>query len=135
VLEADASLSAVADTLIELNSPGPDSPVLITGNCGVTIYVLKLIFDRTPDVSAFLVPTETKGFTIDHAAAMRLVTPMTIMRGLTNSAIAGKVDHRNLLLPGLCSGIERQVEQMTRWRTELGPISGFELPAYLIKMG
>jgi CO dehydrogenase/acetyl-CoA synthase gamma subunit (corrinoid Fe-S protein) len=132
---ADASMSTVADTLIEFNSPGPNSPVLITGNCGVTIYVLKLIFERTPDVSAFLVPTETKGFTIDHAAAMRLVTPMTIMRGLTNSAIAGKVDHRNLLLPGLCSGIERQVEQMTRWRTELGPISGFELPAYLIKMG
>lgn len=133
VHEADASMSTVADALIELNSPGPDSPVLVTGNCGVTIYVLKLIFERSPGVSAFLVPTDTKGFTIDHAATMRLVTPITVMRGLTTSAVAGKVEHRNLLLPGLSSGIERQVEQMTRWKVELGPVSGFELPAFLIK--
>lgn len=132
VHEADATMSTVADALIELNSPGPDSPVLITGNCGVTIYVLKLIFERAPGVSAFLVPTDTKGFTVDHASAMKLITPMTIMRGLTNSAVAGRVNHRNLLLPGLCTGIEMQVEQMTRWRVERGPISGFELPAFLI---
>ncbi len=132
VHEADASMSTVPDALIELNSPGPDSPVLITGNCGVTIYVLKLIFDRAPGVSAYLVPTDTKGFTVDHASAMKLVTPMSIMRGLTNSAVAGKVGHRNLLIPGLCAGIERQVEQMTRWKVEVGPKSGFELPAYLI---
>ncbi len=132
VHEADASMSTVPDALIELNSPGPDSPVLVTGNCGVTIYVLKLIFDRAPGVSAYLVPTDTKGFTVDHASAMKLVTPMSIMRGLTNSAVAGKVGHRNLLIPGLCAGIERQVEQLTRWKVEVGPISGFELPAYLI---
>ncbi len=131
VHEADSSMSTVGDKLIELNSPSPDSPVLITGNCGVTIYVLKLIFEKTPHVSAWLVPTETKGFTVDHAAGMKLVTPMTIMRGLTNSAVAGKVNHRNLLIPGLCAGIERQVEMMTKWKVVVGPRSGFELPAYV----
>jgi len=133
VHDADASMNTVTDALIELNSPGPSSPVLITGNCGVTIYVLKLIFEKTPDISAYIVPTDTKGFTVDHAVAMKLVTPMTIMRGLTNSAIAGKVEHRNIMIPGLCAGIERQVETMTKWKVEVGPRSGFELPAYIVK--
>ena len=133
VREADSSMSTVPEALIEVNSPGPDSPVLVTGNCGVTIYMLKLIFEKTPQVSAYIVPTETKGFTVDHVTGMKLMTPMTIMRGLTNSAMASKVNHRNLMIPGLCAGIERQVEMMTKWRVELGPRSGFELPACIVK--
>ena len=131
VHEADASMSTVSDKLIEVNDPGPESPVIITGNSGVTIYVLKLIFSKTPHCSAFIVPTETKGFTVDHAAALKLMTPMTIMRALTNSAVAGRVSTRTLIIPGLAAGIERQVEQMTRWKVVAGPNSGFELPAYL----
>ncbi len=133
VHDADASMNTVTEKLIEVNSPGPDSPVLITGNSGVTIYVLNLIFSKTPEVSAYIVPTETKGFTIDHAAGLKLVTPMTVMRGLTNSAVGAKVNHRTLLIPGLCAGVEKQLETMTRWKVETGPISGFELPAFLIK--
>jgi CO dehydrogenase/acetyl-CoA synthase gamma subunit (corrinoid Fe-S protein) len=132
VHEADSSMSTVAEKLIELNSPDADSPVLITGNCAVTHQVLGMIFEKT-DVSAWLVPTETKGFTVDHAAGMKLVTPMTVMRGLTLSGVAGKVNHHKLIIPGLCAGVERQVEQMTRWSVEVGPNSGFELPAYLLK--
>jgi acetyl-CoA decarbonylase/synthase complex subunit gamma len=133
VHEADATMSTVAENLFGINSPGPDSPVLVTGNSGVTIYMLKLIFEKTPNVSAWIVPTETKGFTVDHAVGLRLMTPMTIMKGLINSAIAGKVGHRNLMIPGLCAGIEKQVEIMTKWKVEVGPRSGFELPAYLVK--
>jgi acetyl-CoA decarbonylase/synthase complex subunit gamma len=132
VHEADASMSIIKEALVEVNGPGPDSPVIVTGNSNVTIHVLKLIFSKTPDVSAYIVPTDTKGFTVDHAAGMKLMTPMTIMRGLTNAAVAGRVNHRNLMIPGLCGGIERQVEMMTRWRVELGPISGFELPAFIL---
>lgn len=133
VHEADFSFSTVPETLIEINSPTPDSPILVTGNSGVTLYVLKLIFKKTPNVSTWIVPTDTKGYTIDHAAAMHLMTPMTVMKGLMNAAMSGKVNHRNIILPGLCEGIERQVEMITKWRTEIGPKSGFELPTYLVK--
>ena len=131
VHEADASMSTVTEALLEINNPGPDSPVLITGNSGVTLMVLKMIFEKTPGVAAYIIPTETKGFTVDHAVGMRLMSPMTVMRGLTNSAITGKVSHRRLIIPGLCAGIEKQVESMTRWSVEVGPNSGFELPAYI----
>jgi acetyl-CoA decarbonylase/synthase complex subunit gamma len=135
VHEADASMSTVSEKLIEINGPGPNSPVLVTGNCDVTLHVLKLIFEKTPAVSAWIVPTETKGFTVDHAAGMKLMTPMTIMRALTMSGVAAKVDHHDLMIPGLCAGIERQVEQMTRWHVSAGPTSGFELPAHILSKG
>lgn len=133
VHEADSSMNTVQDALIGVNSPTDRSPVLVTGNCAVTLYVLKLIFERTPDVSAWIVPTETRGFTVDHAAGMRLMTPMSVMRGLTLSAVSTKVGHRTLVIPGLCAGIEKQVEMMTKWKVEVGPRSGFELPLFLLK--
>eukprot|EP00825_Cyclidium_porcatum_P024553 TRINITY_DN26952_c0_g1_i3.p1 TRINITY_DN26952_c0_g1~~TRINITY_DN26952_c0_g1_i3.p1 ORF type:complete len:209 (-),score=-13.82 TRINITY_DN26952_c0_g1_i3:835-1461(-) len=131
VREADYSMSVIPETLIEINSPTADSPVIVTGNCTVTHYVLKLIFRNAPDVSLWIVPTDTKGFTIDHAAIMRVMTPATIMKGITTSGIANKVNGRTIIIPGLCEGIERQVEMVTKWKTVVGPKSGFELPAYL----
>jgi len=135
VHDADASMSTVADKLVEINGPGPDSPVLVTGNCDVTLHVLKLIFEKAPGVSAWILPTDTKGFTVDHAAGMKLMTPMTIMRALTMSGVSAKVNHRDLVIPGLCAGIEKQVEQMTRWHVSAGPTSGFELPAFILSKG
>lgn len=131
VREADYSMSVIPETLIEINSPTADSPVIVTGNCTVTHYVLKLIFRNAPDVSVWIVPTDTKGFTIDHAAIMHVMTPATVMKGITTSGIANKVTGRTIILPGLCEGIERQVEMITKWKTVVGPKSGFELPAYL----
>ncbi len=131
VHEADYMMKVISETLIEINSPTPDSPVIVTGNSNVTHYVLKLIFRNAPDVSVWIVPTDTKGFTIDHASIMHVMTPATVMKGLTTSGIANKVNGRTIILPGLCEGIERQVEMITKWKTVVGPRSGFELPAYL----
>lgn len=131
IREADYSMKVIPETLIEINSPTADSPVIVTGNSTVTHYVLKLIFRNAPDISLWIVPTDTKGFTIDHAASMHLMTPATVMKGLATSGIAGKVNMRTIILPGLCEGIERQVEKVTKWKTVVGPRSGFELPTYL----
>jgi len=131
VHDADYSMRVIPETLIKVNHPTADSPVIITGNCTVTHYVLKLIFRRVPNVSLWIVPTDTKGFTIDHAAIMHVMTPASVMKGIMASGIANKVNEHALILPGLCRGIERQVELVTRWKTVVGPKSGFELPAYL----
>jgi len=130
--EGDSTMATINRDLIEINSPTMEAPVLVTGNSRLTIYVLETILSRT-DIAAFILPTDTKGFTIDHAAGMRLMTPQTVMRAVVTSEIASRVGHRNLIIPGLCSGIERSIQQMTRWNVTPGPKSGFELPAYLLK--
>lgn len=134
VREADYSMRVIPEKLIALNSPDSRSPVIVTGNSTVTHYVLRLIFDKAPEVSAWVVPTDTMGFTIDHAGQMHLMTPSSVMKGLMASGIANKVESRKIIIPGLCEGIERQVEMITKWKTIVGPRSGFELPAYLTMM-
>jgi CO dehydrogenase/acetyl-CoA synthase gamma subunit (corrinoid Fe-S protein) len=64
---------------------------------------------------------------------MRLMTSTSVMRVLMSSGVSAKVDHRDLIIPGLCAGAERQIEMMTKWKVKVGPRSGFELPLYLSK--
>lgn len=45
-----------------------------------------------------------------------------------SSGVSTKVDRRDLIIPGLCAGAERQIEMMTKWKVKVGPRSGFELP-------
>jgi CO dehydrogenase/acetyl-CoA synthase gamma subunit (corrinoid Fe-S protein) len=130
--EGDSMMETVNQPIIELNSPDRDSPVLVTGNSEITIFVMKRIFSRT-DVSAFLLPSDTKGFTIDHAAGLRLFTPQSVMRAIMVSGIASKVDHRTLMIPGLCDGTEKSIQNMTRWSVKVGPNSGFELPSFILE--
>ena len=134
IREADESMSSVQESLIPMNDPTPDSPVLITGNSAVTLYILKMIFEKTPDVSVWIIPTDTKGFTVDHIMSMNLMTPMTVSKALMASGITGKVKSKVMMIPGLCEGIERSISNITRWKTIVGPRSGFELPAYLTHM-
>ena len=130
---ADSSMITVQETLIAVNSPMVSPPVLITGNCAVTLNMLKLIFDRAPEAAPGSYRPRPKGPPIDHAAGMKLMTPMSVMRGLMSSGVSTKVDRRDLIIPGLCAGAERQIEMMTKWKVKVGPRSGFELPLCLSK--
>ncbi|MDR1955036.1 MAG: hypothetical protein LBP82_03690 [Candidatus Methanoplasma sp.] len=134
VHEADFTMSTVSEQLIPVNDPTPDSPVLVTGNSNVTLYVLRLIFERAPNVSAWIIPTDTKGFTIDHVMSMGVMTPMTVMNAISTSGIVSRVNSKIMIIPGLCEGLERKIETITKWKVIVGPKSGFELPAYLTQM-
>ena len=134
VREADESMEAVPDPLIPVNGPSSDSPVLLTGNSAVTLWVLKMIFDKSPEVSAWILPTDTKGFTVDHVMPMNLMTPMAVSKAILLSGIANKVRSKTLIIPGLCEGLEHKIESITRWKVVVGPRSGFELPAYLTRL-
>jgi acetyl-CoA decarbonylase/synthase complex subunit gamma len=134
VREADERMIAVPEPIIPINNPTEESPVFVTGNSAVTIWVLKLIFDKTPDVSAWFLPTDSKGFTVDHIMQMDLMTPFAVAKAIAASGIGSKVDSRVLILPGLCEGLEKKIEMITKWKVVVGPRSGFELPAYIMKL-
>ena len=134
VREADYSMTTVPELLIPVNDPDENSPVLLTGNSNVTLYVLLLIFERTPGVSAWIIPSDTHGFTIDHVMEMKVMTPMSVLKALNASEISGKVNSKVMIIPGLCEGLERGIATMTKWKVVVGPKSGFELPAYLTRV-
>ncbi|HPT74393.1 MAG TPA: hypothetical protein PKX52_05780, partial [Methanomassiliicoccaceae archaeon] len=116
----------------EFNSPDESSPVLLTGNSVVTHRILRTIFDATR-VPAFLVVVDTNGLTADNAVAAGAFTPMAMMRAMEESGITSRSMSRRIIIPGLARDLKGSIERVTRWKVDVGPVSGFELPLYLLK--
>ena len=60
-------------------------------------------------------------------------SPMAGMRAITDSGITARSSSRRIIIPGLAHASKSSIERVTRWNVEVGPVSGFELPLYLLK--
>jgi len=129
--ESDPMQQKVPEKLVEINSPDETSPVLLTGNSIITHRILKLIFDAAR-VPVFIIPVDTNGLTADNAAATNAFTPMAVMKALTDSGISARTSTRKMIIPGVAGDAKSSIERITRWSVEIGPVSGFELPLFLI---
>lgn len=131
--ESDPMQEKVPQKLFEYNSPVEDSPIILTSNSIVTHRILKLIFDATK-IPAYVIPVDTNGYTLDNAVVAGQFSPMNVMRAINDSGIAAKNPSRRAVISGLAKDSKGNIERMSRWNLEIGPISGFELPLYLISI-
>jgi acetyl-CoA decarbonylase/synthase complex subunit gamma len=129
--ESDPMQEKVPEKLFEYNSPDGESPIILTGNSIVTHRILKLVFDAAK-VKAYVIPVDTNGYTLDNAVVAGQFTPMNVMRAINDSGIAAKNPSRKAVISGLAKDQKGNIERMSRWTLELGPVSGFELPLYLL---
>jgi acetyl-CoA decarbonylase/synthase complex subunit gamma len=130
--ESDPMQQKVQEKLFEYNSPDADSPIIVTGNSIITHQILGLILNAAK-TKAFVIPVDTMGFTYDNAVAGGNVTPMQVMKALTESGISNKNMSRKMIIGGLGSNLKSGIERITRWSVEAGPVSGYELPLYLLR--
>jgi len=129
----DTMMESVTPGLIKIGNPTPDSEVLVTGNFRETVSILKLILEATL-TDAFLLITDTKGYSIDNAVGEKTFRPYEIFKALTESGVAAEVNHSRLIIPGLAHSLAAEIKKLTTWNVLVGPISGLELPLYLIKL-
>lgn len=116
--------------LIRVGHPCRNSPVLLTCNYDFTVRrVLRALRGQ----NAYLLVASTKGINVWCAAAGGYFTAHQVISILRTSGIAGRVDHRRLILPQLsATGVERKlVEERTGWHIVFGPVYARDLPAYL----
>ncbi len=130
--ESDPMQQKVPERLYEYNSPDADSPIIVTGNSIITHQILGLILNAAR-VKAFVIPLDTMGFTYDNAVAGRNITPMQVMKGLNDSGISNKTPSKRMIIGGLGESLKGSIERVTRWTVEVGPVSGYELPLYLLR--
>ncbi|MFA5312561.1 MAG: (Fe-S)-binding protein [Methanomassiliicoccales archaeon] len=128
--ESDPMMTMSGEKLVELNSPGEDSPIMITADSSITVPILKRIFAAT-EVKAFLVPVDTMGYTLDNAVETKNLSPLNVMKAVMDSGLIGRAESKTLIIPGLARSLEKNIERATRYHIEVGPNSGFELPIYL----
>lgn len=119
-----------ATGLMCIGTPGPSSPVLVTGNFSLTVRRLR---DALRGHDAWLLVANSKGINVWCAAGGGYLTHHDIISVIRTSRIADQVDHREVILPQLCAtGVERhRITEATGFATRWGPARLEDLPAFL----
>lgn len=114
--------------------PGPDSPVLITGNYDLTV---RRLLRALRGLDAWVVVAPSQGVNVWCAAAGGHFGTHQIVTAIKTSGIEDKVAHRRAILPQLAgTGVVAQdVARRTGWRVKFGPVYAHDLPSYLAAGG
>ena len=120
--------------LRKVGDPGPESPVLVTGNYDLTASRLLRALEGE-DVWVVVAPSG--GINVWCAAAGGHLTTHQVVTALKTSGIDQRVDHRELVVPQLAAtGVEGlQVYRRSRWRVRFGPVRAEDVRAYLAAGG
>ncbi len=113
-----------------VGQPGTDSPVFLTGNFSLSVARLKRALRG---LDGWLLIANSRGINVWCAAAGGHLTTHDAISALKTSGIAGRVIHRQVILPQLAAtGIEAdQVQERAGWKVIWGPVDGRDLPAFL----
>ena len=116
--------------LIRVGQPDRQSPVLVTGNLGLTV---RRVLRALRGLDAYLLVANSRGINVWCAASGGHFTSNGVISVVKTSGIADLVEHRRLVLPQLsATGVERSVvEEKTGWRVVFGPVYAEDIPAYL----
>ncbi len=120
----------VPTDLFEINEPGPDSPLLVTGNSEFTMAVVTGLLALTVS-SFYLLVVDTRGDTVDMSMIYRSFTPQRLDQGLENHRLASRLKHRQLIIPGVVAPLKEELASYTGWDIRVGPICVAELPLFL----
>jgi hypothetical protein len=115
--------------LHEINAPGPQAPVLVSGNSEITLTVLSAVLATTVS-PFFLLLVDTLGDTLDMALIYERFTPAKVKAALDDADLVQKVRYRTLIIPGLAADLRQPLAEATGWEIKVGPICALELPLY-----
>ena len=120
----------VAPDLHEINDPGPEAPVLVTGNSEFTLTVLTGVLATTTS-PFYLLLIDCRGDTADMSVIYRSFTPQRLDQALETHHLARRVSRRRLIIPGVCAPLREELAAYTGWEIQAGPICAGELPLFL----
>jgi hypothetical protein len=116
--------------LYRIGEPGPDSPVLVTGNYKLTVDTVRR---DLAGLAAWLLVVDTKGVNVWCAAGKKTFSSGEVAKSVITSGLIDHVAHETLVLPQLSAvGVAaHEVRRMCGYRVVFGPIRSADLPDYL----
>lgn len=123
-----------ATGLLRVGNPGPQSPVLVTGNYTLTV---RRLTEALAGENVWLLVANSNGINVWCAAGGGHLTHHDVIAVIRTSGINEVVEHRKLVLPQLgATGIERRkVTEATGWTATWGPARLEDLRDYLRRHG
>jgi len=116
--------------LVEINHPGEQSPLLVSGNHVHTQDVLMSVLSTTSSPFCLLF-SDTKGNTVDMALIFKALTAKQIKQDVRASGVLERISHRKIIIPGLAAAVGHELEELTDWNVIVGPVCAAELPLFL----
>jgi CO dehydrogenase/acetyl-CoA synthase gamma subunit (corrinoid Fe-S protein) len=112
-----------------MNDPGPDAPVLVSGNSELTIAVLSAVLATTVSPFWYLV-VDADGHTVDMALVYKVMNAERIVNALEQEGLDQKAPESTIYLPGLAAPLCERVAGLTGRPVVPGPVCAAELPLF-----
>ena len=117
--------------IYEINSPKPDSPVLVTTNFSITYFSVANEVEGS-GLPAWLVVCDAEGMSVLTAWAAGKFDAERIAKAIKGFNVADKVSRKRIVLPGHVAVLSGEVEEeLQGWEIRVGPREAVDIPAFL----
>ncbi len=117
--------------LYEINSPKPESPVLVTTNFSITYFSISNEVEGA-GLPAWLLVADAEGMSVLTAWAAGKFDADRIAKAVKTTNVESKINRKRLVLPGAVAVLMGEVEEsLAGWQIEVGPREAVDVPAFL----
>jgi acetyl-CoA decarbonylase/synthase, CODH/ACS complex subunit gamma len=117
--------------IYEINSPKPESPVLVTTNFSITYFAVANEVEGS-GLPAWLVVTDAEGMSVLTAWAAGKFDAERIAKAIKGFDVASKVSRKQIILPGHVAVLSGELEEeLADWEIRVGPREAVDLPAFM----
>ena len=117
--------------IYEINSPKPDSPVLVTTNFSITYFSVANEVEGS-GLPAWLLVTDAEGMSVLTAWAAGKFDAERIAKAIKGFNVADKVSKKRIVLPGHVAVLSGELEEeLAGWEIRVGPREAVDLPAFM----
>ena len=117
--------------IYEINSPKPESPVLVTTNFSITYFSVANEVESS-GLPAWLVVTDAEGMSVLTAWAAGKFDAERIAKAIKGFNVAEKVSRKRMVIPGHVAVLSGELEEeLPDWEIRVGPREAVDLPAFM----
>jgi len=117
--------------IYEINSPKPESPVLVTTNFSITYFAVANEVEGS-GLPAWLLVTDAEGMSVLTAWAAGKFDAERIAKAVKGFDVASKVSNKRIVLPGHVAVLSGELEEeLQGWEIRVGPREAVDLPAFM----
>jgi len=119
----------VEEKLHEVGNVTPDSPVYVTTNFSLTYYSVEGEVEASK-IPSYVLAVDTDGLSVLTAYADGKFEADKIANVMKKVGLEEKVNHRNIVIPGLVAVLKGKLEEASGWNVIVGPREASGIPAF-----
>ena len=121
----------VESKIYEFNRPARDASILVTTNFALTYYAVAGEVENSRQ-AAYLMVLDTGGLCVLASWSAGKLGSETIAEMVRKHDVASRVDHLQLVIPGLVARLKGEIEdELPGWQVVVGPREAAEIPGFL----